>query len=57
MNYQNRLTENSKLQEKIRFHRPLDSFKLKQLKEYYRIGVTWYSDAQNNVCNYSNQWH
>jgi Fic family protein len=45
MNYQNRLTENDNLQEKIRAHRPLDTYEVKQLKEYYRIGLTWSSNA------------
>lgn len=45
MKYQNRLTENERLQEKIRAHRPLDVYEVKQLKEYYRIGLTWSSNA------------
>lgn len=45
MNYQNRLTDNDKLQEQIRAHRPLDTYEVKQLKEYYRIGLTWSSNA------------
>jgi Fic family protein len=45
MNYQNRLSDNDTLQEKICSHRPLDSFELKQLKEYYRIGLTYSSNA------------
>ena len=45
MNYENRLSDNSILQEKIRAHRPLDTYEVKQLKEYYRIGLTWSSNA------------
>ena len=45
MNYENRLTENDELQEKIRAHRPLDAYEVKQLKEYYRIGLTYSSNA------------
>ncbi|ABK99892.1 Fic family protein [Pelobacter propionicus] len=45
MKYQNRLTDNDKLHEKIRSHRPLDAYEVKQLKEYYRIGLTWSSNA------------
>ena len=45
MKYQNRLAENDKLQEKIRAHRPLDAYEVKQLKEYYRIGLTFTSNA------------
>ncbi len=45
MNYENRLLDNDKLQERIRAHRPLDSYEVKQLKEYYRIGLTYSSNA------------
>ena len=45
MNYQNRLVDNSALQDKIRAHRPLDTYEMKQLKEYYRIGLTYTSNA------------
>lgn len=45
MNYENRLLDNEKLQERIRAHRPLDSYEIKQLKEYYRIGLTYSSNA------------
>lgn len=45
MNYTNRLTDNVTLLEKIRAHRPLDSYEVKQLREYYRIGLTWSSNA------------
>lgn len=45
MKYENRLVDNEKLQEKIRAHRPLDAYEVKQLKEYYRIGLTFSSNA------------
>ncbi len=45
MNYENRLSDNSILQARIRAHRPLDTYEIKQLKEYYRIGLTWSSNA------------
>ncbi len=45
MKYVDRLADNNKLQEKIRAHRPLDIYELKQLKEYYRIGLTYTSNA------------
>lgn len=45
MPYPNRITENSALQEKIRAHRPLDEYERNQLREYYRIGFTWSSNA------------
>jgi Fic family protein len=45
MRYQNRLVDNDRLQEKIQAHRPLDSYETNQLKEYYRIGLTWSSNA------------
>ncbi len=45
MNYENRLADNDKLQEMIRAHRPLDAYEIKQLKEYYRIGLTYSSNA------------
>jgi Fic family protein len=43
--YVNRLADNNKLQEKIQAHRPLDAYEVSQLKEYYRIGLTWSSNA------------
>lgn len=43
--YENRLGDNDKLQEKIRAHRPLDAYEMKQLKEYFRIGLTYTSNA------------
>ena len=45
MKYENRLADNDKLQEKIRDHRPLDAYEIKQLKEYFRIGLTYTSNA------------
>lgn len=45
MKYVDRLADNNKLQEKICAHRPLDIYELKQLKEYYRIGLTYTSNA------------
>ena len=45
MKYENRLTDNDTLQVKIRAHRPLDIYEVTQLKEYYRIGLTWSSNA------------
>ncbi len=45
MEYQNRLPDIDKLQDQIRNHRPLDAYELKQLKEYYRIGFTYSSNA------------
>ena len=45
MKYENRLTDNDKFQEKIRAYRPLDSYEMKQLKEYFRIGLTYSSNA------------
>jgi Fic family protein len=45
MGYTNRLADIDILQEKIRAHRPLDAAELRQLKEYYRIGLTWSSNA------------
>ena len=45
VHYENRLTDNDNLQEEIRAHRPLDAYEVKQLKEYYRIGLTYSSNA------------
>src|SRR6266568_3971689 len=45
MRYDNRLSDNDDLQKKIQAHRPLDEYEVKQLKEYYRIGLTWSSNA------------
>jgi len=38
MKYESKLPDINKLQAQISAHRPLDSYELKQLKEYYRIG-------------------
>ena len=45
MKHENRLGDNDDLQEKIIVHRTLDSYEAKQLKEYYRIRLTWSSNA------------
>ena len=45
MEYQNRLPDIDKLQNQIRNHRPLDAYEVRQLKEYYRIGLTYSSNA------------
>lgn len=45
MKYENRLKEVDKLQEEINQHRPLNRNALKQLKEYFRIGLTYSSNA------------
>lgn len=45
MNYQNRFIDNDMLQKKIREHRPLDAYEIKQMKEYFRIGLTYTSNA------------
>lgn len=45
MEYTNRLSGNSKLYEQICGHRPLDSHEIRELKEYFRVGLTWSSNA------------
>jgi Fic family protein len=45
MKYQNRLSEVDELQKEINKYRPLSRHALKQLKEYYRIGLTYSSNA------------
>lgn len=45
MRYENRLKEVDKLQEEINRYRPLNRNALKQLKEYFRIGLTYSSNA------------
>ena len=45
MPYENRIKEIDKLQEEINAFRPLPASTLKQLKEYYRIGLTYTSNA------------
>jgi Fic family protein len=43
--YINRVPDIDTLQDQIRNHRPLDSYELQQLKEYYRVGLTYSSNA------------
>lgn len=43
--YINRLLDIDTLHDQIRNLRPLDSYELQQLKEYYRIGLTYSSNA------------
>lgn len=45
MKFENRLRDVDRQQEKIRTHRPLTAEELRQLREYYRIGLTWSSNA------------
>jgi Fic family protein len=45
MEYVNRLSEIDSIQDQIRNLRPLDANGLQQLKEYYRIGLTYSSNA------------
>lgn len=45
MKYENRLKDVDKLQREISRHRPLNRNALKQLKEYFRIGLTYSSNA------------
>lgn len=45
MHYENRIKEIEELKKKIDAHRPLSENALKQLKEYYRIGLTYASNA------------
>ncbi len=45
MEHHNRLADIDVLQEKIKANRPLDEEEMRQLKEYYRIGLTWSSNA------------
>lgn len=45
MKYENRLKDVDKLQQEISRHRPLNRNALKQLKEYFRIGLTYSSNA------------
>ena len=45
MDYQNRIHDVDRQQAQIAALRPLDSYDLKQLKEYYRIGLTYSSNA------------
>ena len=43
--FKNRIADIDRLKKKIDAHRPLSSHMIKQLKEYYRIGLTWTSNA------------
>ena len=43
--YQNRLQEIDKLKAKIDSHRPLSEDIVKQIQEYYKIGLTYSSNA------------
>jgi len=43
--YKNKLKENDKLQERINRFRPLNQNSLNQIKEYYRIGLAYTSNA------------
>lgn len=45
MTFTNRIADCDKLQQKIRGCRPLSAGELRQLREYYRIGLTWSSNA------------
>ena len=45
MKIKSRLSENDELQSEINRHRPLSSNALEQLKEYYRIALTYSSNA------------
>jgi Fic family protein len=45
MTFTNRIADNDSLREEIRQHRPLKGEALKQLREYFRIGLTWSSNA------------
>jgi len=45
MTFTNRIADAEKLQQEINQHRPLKGQALKQLREYFRIGLTWSSNA------------
>lgn len=45
MNFDNRLNDIDALNREIQNHRPLNRYALKQLREYYRVGLTWSSNA------------
>lgn len=45
MKFDNRMVEVDQLQEELRALRPLRGKALEQLREYYRIGLTWTSNA------------
>ncbi len=45
MNYQNKLTQTDKINKEIQAFRPISKDSLKQIKEYFRIGLTYSSNA------------
>ncbi|MFH1540698.1 MAG: Fic family protein [Elusimicrobiota bacterium] len=45
MDFKNRIKDIDSLQEEINKYRPLNKLQIKQLKEYYRIGFTYSSNA------------
>lgn len=45
MTFANRTADADKLQQEINHHRPLKGQALEQLREYFRIGLTWASNA------------
>ena len=45
MTFTDRITDADKLQQEINQHRHLKGEALKQLREYFRIGLTWASNA------------
>ena len=45
MTFTNRIADANKLQQEINKHRPLKGQALNQLREYFRIGLTWASNA------------
>lgn len=45
MTFANRIADADKLQQEINHHRPLKGQALKQLRDYFRIGLTWSSNA------------
>ena len=50
--YNNRFKDNNEYRTKINEHRPLSEDALKQIKEYYKIGLTYASNAiEGNTLN------
>jgi Fic family protein len=45
MIFTNRIADADKLQQEVNRHRPLKGQALKQLQEYFRVGLTWASNA------------
>ena len=43
--YENRFSDNDTYKVKINAHRPLNEYTIKQIQEYYRIGLTYSSNA------------